>query len=133
MVNSVWFRMAGGLDIEEWADPDDEEFFGRMSERGLRQFSTNHLCGKGRWMWMIPLSSGPISIGIVADPSFHAMDEMNTLDKAIDWDPGAKDRQLGDTIDARRGTRVEDFLKVEDFSYGAKQVFSGSDRWCLVG
>ncbi len=131
MVNSVWFRMAGGLDIEEWADPDDEEFFGRMSERGLRQFSTNHLCGKGYWMWMIPLSSGPISIGIVADPSFHAMDEMNTLDKAIDWIRG-HEPQLGDTIDARRD-QVEDFLKVEDFSYGAKQVFSGNDRWCLVG
>ena len=131
MVNSVWFRLAGGLDIETWADPDDEEFFGRMSEPGLRQFSTNHLCGKGYWMWMIPLSSGPISIGIVADASFHAWDEMNTLDKAIDWIRG-HEPQLGETIDARRD-QVEDFLKVQDFSYGAKQVFSGEDRWCLVG
>src|SRR6201996_250651 len=77
IVNSAWFRLAGGLDIEDWADPSDDDFFNRMSERGLRQFSTNHLCGKGYWMWMIPLSSGAISIGIVADPRFHAMDEMN--------------------------------------------------------
>ena len=131
VVNSAWFRMAGGLNIEDWADPDDEEFFGRMSERGLRQFSTNHLCGKGYWMWMIPLSSGPISIGIVADPRFHAMDEMDTLDKAIDW-IREHEPQLGESIDARRD-QVEDFLKVEDFSYGAKQAFSGRDRWCLVG
>jgi 2-polyprenyl-6-methoxyphenol hydroxylase-like FAD-dependent oxidoreductase len=54
-VNSAWFRLDGGLDIESWADPDDEEFFGRMSERGLRQYSTNHLCGQGYWVWMIPL------------------------------------------------------------------------------
>jgi flavin-dependent dehydrogenase len=33
-VNSSWFRLAGGLDIEEWVDPDDDEFFDRMSERG---------------------------------------------------------------------------------------------------
>jgi hypothetical protein len=38
---------------------------------------------------------------------------------------------------ARRSTgrrdQVEDFLKVRHFSYGCKQEFSGSDRWCLVG
>jgi flavin-dependent dehydrogenase len=124
IVNSSWFRLAGGLNIEDWADPGDEEFFGRMSERGLRQFSTNHLCGKGYWMWMIPLSSGSISIGIVADPRFHAMDQMDTLDKTIDW-VREHEPQLGEAVD--------DFLKVEDFSYGCKQAFSGRDRWCLVG
>jgi flavin-dependent dehydrogenase len=131
MVNSAWFRLAGGLDIEDWADPDDEEFFGRMSERGLRRYSTNHLCGKGYWMWMIQLASGPISIGIVADSSFHSMDQMDTLEKAIEW-TREHEPQLGEALDARRD-QVEDFLKIEDFSYGCKQSFSGSDRWCLVG
>jgi flavin-dependent dehydrogenase len=131
VVNSAWFRLAGGLDIEDWADPEDEEFFNRMSERGLRRYSTNHLCGKGYWMWMIQLASGPISIGIVADPRFHAMDEMDTLEKSIEW-IREHEPQLGEAIDARRD-QVEDFLKVEDFSYGCKQSFSGSDRWCLVG
>ena len=131
MVNSSWFRLAGGLDIEDWADPDDEEFFNRMSERGLRRYSTNHLCGKGYWVWMIQLASGPISIGIVADSRFHAMEEMDKLDKAIDW-IREHEPQLGESIDARRD-QVEDFLKVEDFSYGCKQSFSGSGRWCLVG
>ena len=56
------------------------EIFGRMSERGLRKYSTNHLCGQGYWVWMIPLSSGPISIGIVADPRFHPYEEMKTLE-----------------------------------------------------
>ena len=131
MVNSAWFRLAGGLDLEDWADPDDEEFFGRMSERGLRRYSTNHLCGKGYWMWMIQLASGPISIGIVADSSFHSMDQMDTLEKAIEW-TREHEPQLGEALDARRD-QIEDFLRVEDFSYGCKQSFSGSDRWCLVG
>ncbi len=130
-VNSSWFRLRDGIDIEEWVDPEDEEFFGRMSERGLRKFSTNHLCGKGYWVWMIPLSSGPISIGIVADPRFHPFERMNTLEGAIDW-IREHEPQLGEEIDRRRD-QVEDFLKLEDFSYGCKQEFSGEDRWCLVG
>ena len=132
MVNSVWFRLAGGLDIEDWADPDDEEFFGRMSERGLRQFSTNHLCGKGYWMWMIPLSSGPISIGIVADPSFHAMDEMNTLDKAIDW-IREHEPQLGESHRRADATRSRTSSRSRTSRTAPSRSFSGSDRWCLVG
>jgi flavin-dependent dehydrogenase len=131
VVNSSWFRLDGGLDIEDWADPDDEEFFGRMSERGLRKYSTNHLCGEGYWVWMIPLSSGPISIGIVADPRFHPYEEMNTLDAALDW-IRRHEPQLGESLDGR-SDQIEDFLKVRDFSYGCKQEYSGTHRWCLVG
>jgi flavin-dependent dehydrogenase len=131
VINSSWFRLAGGLDIEDWADPEDDEFFARMSERGLRKYSTNHLCGKGYWVWMIPLSSGPISIGIVADPRFHPMDQMDTLDKAIAW-IREHEPQLGEALESRR-EQVEDFLKVEDFSYGCKQCYSGRGGWTLVG
>jgi hypothetical protein len=56
---------------------------------------------------------------------------MDTLDKAIEW-IREHEPQLGESIDARRD-QVQDFLKIEDFSYGCKQSFSGSDRWCLVG
>ena len=131
VVNSAWFRLDGGLDIEDWADPDDEEFFSRMSEKGLRKFSTNHLCGQGYWVWMIPLSSGPISIGIVADPRFHPYEEMKTLDGALDW-IRRYEPQLAESLDGRLD-QVEDFLKVSDFSYGCKQCYDGSAHWSLVG
>jgi flavin-dependent dehydrogenase len=131
VVNSSWFRLAGGLDIEEWVDDSDEEWFSRMLERGFRGQSTNHLCGQGYWVWLIPLSSGPISIGIVADPRFHPWERMNTLEAALDW-IREHEPQLGAALDGRRD-QVEDFLKVEDFSYGCKRVFSGDERWCLTG
>ncbi len=130
-VNSSWFRLDGGVDIEDWVDPSDEEFFDRMPERGLRRFSTNHLCGKGYWVWLIPLSSGPISIGICADPRFHPWEQINNLDGALEW-IRVHEPQLAEELDGR-SDQIEDFLRVEHFSYGCKQEFSGRERWCLVG
>ncbi len=127
-VNSAWFRLAGGLDIEDWSD--DAAWLGRMDERGIRKFSTNHLMGEGYWVWLIPLASGPISIGIVADPRFHPWEEINTLDAALDW-INRHEPQLGESLAARRDD-VEDFLKVENFAYSATRVFSG-ERWALTG
>lgn len=130
-VNAAWFRLKGGIDIEDWADPSDEEFFARMEERGLRKLSTNHICGEGYWCWLIPLASGHISVGIVADPRFHPWDRINTLEAALDW-IREHEPQLADSI-AGREADIEDYLHVQNFAYGCKQSFSGSGRWCLVG
>jgi flavin-dependent dehydrogenase len=128
-VNSAWLRLAGGFDIEEFLK-DDPECMARMPEPGLRRLSTNHLCGPGYWVWLIALSSGPISIGIVADATIHPFERMNTLDAALDWF-AEYEPQLAAVLESRRD-QVEDFLKVENFSYGCKQVFS-AERWCMTG
>jgi len=130
-VNAAWFRMSGGLDLEDWVDPSDEEFFGRMEERGLRRLSTNHICGQGYWVWLIPLASGPISIGIVADSRFHPWERINTLEGALDW-IREHEPQLGEAIEGRED-QIEDYLSVQNFSYGTKRAFDGKDRWALVG
>jgi flavin-dependent dehydrogenase len=129
--NSSWLRLAGGLEYEKWVK-DDPEWFERIQEqdRGKRHHSTTHLTGKGYWVWMIPLGSGPMSIGIVADPRWHPFERINTLDGAIDW-MKEHEPQLAAEIDGRRD-QIEDFLKIENFSYACKRQFSG-DRWCLVG
>ena len=101
-----------------------------MSEPGMRQYSTNHLCGEGYWVWLIPLSTGPISIGVCADPRYHPFEEMNELDKMLDWLQRHEPR-LADELEPRRGD-IEDFLRVEDFAYGVEQTYS-TDRWSLVG
>ena len=56
-----------------------------MPTRGLRRLATTHLMGQGYWVWIIPLSSGPVSIGIVADPRFHPFERISTFDAALDW------------------------------------------------
>ncbi len=127
-INASWFRLSERLDPEEWTD--DEAWLGRMSERGLRWLSTNHLLDKGYWVWLIPLSSGSTSIGIVADPRIHPSEQIDTMDAAFEW-LGKHEPQLAAVLDARRA-KIVDFLKVHHYSHGSERVFS-PERWCLTG
>jgi flavin-dependent dehydrogenase len=128
-INAAWVRLGGGLDFEQWG-AQDADWMARMTKPGIRMFSTNHLLGEGYWVWLIPLSSGPISIGVCADPQFHSMDEINDLDRWIDW-LSRHEPQLAAAIRPRMN-QIEDFLRVEDFAYGVDRAYS-TDRWCLVG
>ena len=128
-INSAWLRLRGGLDFEQWGI-DNPEWMAKMPEPGRRQYSTTHLLGEGYWVWLIPLSTGPISIGVCADPRLHPFEEINELDRMVDW-LHRHEPQLGAAIDGRRGD-IEDFLRVEDFAYGVDQTYS-AERWSLVG
>jgi flavin-dependent dehydrogenase len=127
-INSAWFRLKGGIDLEDWSD--DADWLGRMSETGLRKLSTNHLMDSGYWVWLIPLSSGAHSIGIVADPRQHPFERISTLEDALDW-LREHEPQLARALEGRLDD-VEDFLKVEHYSHGTERIFS-PERWCLTG
>jgi flavin-dependent dehydrogenase len=128
-INSSWLRLGGGLDLEEWGAAD-QEWMGRMFEPGIRRFSTNHLIGEGYWVWLIPLVSGPISIGVCADPRFHPFEEINELDRLLEWF-GRHEPQLAEALEPRLGD-VQDFLRIEDFAFGCERLIS-PDGWSLVG
>jgi flavin-dependent dehydrogenase len=128
-INAAWFRLDGGLDLEQWG-AQDADWMARMSEPGIRQFSTNHLFGKGYWVWLIPLSSGAISIGVCADPRFHPFAEIESLDGMVRW-LGEHEPQLASSVEPRLAD-VVDFLRVQDFAYSVERILS-EDRWCLVG
>ncbi len=66
--NASWFRMDSELAIDAWSD--DPAWQARVD--GRRWFSTNHLMGKGYWVWFIPLSSGTTSVGVVTDGAITA-------------------------------------------------------------
>jgi flavin-dependent dehydrogenase len=128
-INASWFRLRGGLDLEDWGE-DDPEWIGRMAQPRTRQFSTNHLLGEGYWVWLIPLGSGFISIGACTDPRIHSYDEVNTLENLFEWF-GEYEPQLAESVQPRID-EVEDFLTFEDFAYGVERVYS-PDRWALIG
>lgn len=128
-INASWFRLVGGIDLEQWAE-GNQAWLGRMRKVGIRQFSTNHLMGDGYWVWMIPLSSDHISIGICADPRLHPYSEISDFDRALDW-LRRNEPQLAQAVAGRAGD-VADFLTVQDFAFGVERLYS-PDRWTLVG
>jgi len=125
--NAVWFRIGERIDVDGWSQ--NEAWLERCTPAN-RWLSTNHLCGPGYWVWLIPLSSGSHSVGIVCDADTHPLETMNTFDKALDWCRMHQPR-LAQEIERRR-ERLQDFAFLRNFSYGCKQVFSG-DRWALTG
>lgn len=127
-INAAWFRLDGGMNIETWST--EEAWQNRVSEPGVRRTATTHLAGTGYWVWMIQLASGPISIGVCADPRFHAFEEIGTVEAMLDWFT-RHEPQLAAAVEPRRSD-ILDFLAVKNFSYAPTQVLS-TDRWCLTG
>ena len=125
--NAIWFRIDDRIAIDEWSD--DPAWISRTDPRE-RWRSTNHLCGPGYWAWLIPLSSGSHSVGIVADSRMHPLESINSFEKSMTWF-AEHQPQLYRELDKRRD-KLQDFAFFRHFSYGCKQVFSG-DRWALTG
>lgn len=125
--NAVWWRVDGFVDPKLWSD--DAEWQARCTPPD-RWRSTNHMCGEGYWFWLIPLSSGAHSLGIVCDAKTHPLETMNTHEKAMAWLRRHQPR-VADALDAPEH-RLQDFLFLRHFSHGCRQVFSGS-RWALTG
>ena len=124
---AVWFRVQHRITIDDWSD--DPVWRSRCTPPE-RWRSTNHLVGAGYWVWLIPLSSGSHSVGIVADPRYHALDKIDSFDKVMDW-LRIWQPSLFDALDGQRD-KLQDFAFFRNFSYGCKQVFSGQ-RWALTG
>jgi flavin-dependent dehydrogenase len=125
--NAVWWRVDGLIDPKDWSD--DADWLSRCTPPD-RWRSTNHMCGPGYWFWLIPLSSGAHSLGIVCDAVMHPLDTMNTHEKAMAWLREHQPR-VAEALD-RPEHGLQDFLFLRHFSHGCKQVFSG-DRWALTG
>lgn len=125
--NAVWWRVDGKVDPNLWSD--DPQWLARCTPPD-RWRSTNHMCGPGYWFWLIPLSSGAHSLGIVCDAQMHPLETMNTHAKAMDWLHEHQPR-VAQALEQPEHT-LQDFLFLRHFSYGCKQVFS-EQRWALTG
>jgi flavin-dependent dehydrogenase len=126
-VNASWFRFKTRLRVDEWSD--DPNWTARVPT-GRRWLSTNHLMGKGYWVWFIPLGSGSTSVGIVADSALHPFNRINRFERALDWMRQFEPQAAG-VVEAHTGD-LEDFLALQHFAHGCARVFS-PDRWALTG
>ena len=125
--NASWFRFKTRLRVDDWSD--DPAWTARVPTR-RRWLSTNHLMGKGYWVWFIPLGSGSTSVGIVADSALHPFNRINRFERALDWLREFEPQAAG-VVEAHTG-ELEDFLALQHFAHGCARVFS-PDRWALTG
>jgi flavin-dependent dehydrogenase len=135
-VNAAWWRLADQIHVDDWpadAGPgkgDEMADWCRRVPEGMRWRSTNHLMGRGYWVWLIPLSSGSISVGIVADPRFVPAEEIADFPRALKW-LDRHEPQLARAVRARQESLL-DFAVLRHLSYSTSQMFS-ADRWGLIG
>ena len=125
--NASWFRFKTRLRLDDWSD--DPQWKARVPT-ARRWLSTNHLMGKGYWVWFIPLGSGSTSVGIVADAALHPFNRINRFERAVDWLREFEPQAAG-VVEAHAGD-LEDFLALQHFAHGCARVFS-PDRWALTG
>jgi len=126
--SSVWWRVSERLKVDDWGF--SEEWKKQHTESNARWFSTCHLAGKGYWVWLIPLSSGYTSVGIVADSRIHDFNNFHTLEKAFNWLKEHEPQCY--RVSEKYKDKVEDFLVMKDYAYSRERVFS-QNRWAFTG
>lgn len=125
--SAVWFRIDDRIDLARWsADPVWQERCSQLP----RWLSTNHLMGPGYWVWLIPLSSGSTSVGVVFDNALHDFDQLKHWQGCLDWLARHQPR-CRQAVDECNG-KLLDFRYLRNFSHGCRQVYSG-ERWALTG
>jgi flavin-dependent dehydrogenase len=129
LANACWWRVNHSVRLDHWVD--DPAWKARVPS-GERWLSTNHLMGRGYWVWLIPLGSGTTSFGIVADAALHPYNRLNRFEKAIEWLREFEPQCATYVERDRDENRVEDFLALKHFAHGCARVYS-SDRWLLTG
>ena len=126
-VNSVWYRLKGVIDIDEWSD--NKEWKNYLAPK-LRYLSTVHFMDKGYWVWVIPLGSKNTSIGIVADEDIHPFDTINTYEKAVEW------MKINEPLCAKMicppKEKLMDFRVLKHFAHNSGRMYS-ADRWATTG
>jgi flavin-dependent dehydrogenase len=125
--SAAWWRINARIDVSEMGTNPSWEWRHRIIED--RYLSTNHLMGRGYWVWLIPLSSGATSIGIVTDETIHPFySYAKSYAQSLEWlrehEPAAW--QL------IKGHVPLDFRRLKNFSYHARQLFS-HNRWSCIG
>lgn len=122
-----WFRVKGKLDVDELVAAQARDWHDR-DFASKRWRSTNHLMGTGYWMWIIPLSSGNTSIGVVAHSEYHDFNRLKTLERLRDFIAEHEPVLAKHLVDRE----ILDFLCIREYSNTIGRSWS-ANRWGIVG
>lgn len=125
--SAAWWRYSGRVDVDKMGTQNGQTWPHKLIED--RYFSTNHLMGRGYWVWFIPLGSGATSVGIVTDEDIHPQNTYGkSYSQALEWLQKNEPRVWEFIHDET----PMDFLSLKRYSYASAQVFSHK-RWTCVG
>jgi flavin-dependent dehydrogenase len=125
--NASWFRVEGEVDITDFV-PKTVTSWHEAEWASHRARSTNHLMGPGYWAWIIPLSSGNTSIGVVVHDSHFPFERIHNLDRTLEF-LRQNEPVLADALAAHQ---VLDFGALRGYSHNVARGWS-ADRWAIVG
>ena len=122
---AVWFRVPGDLCVDDWTGSREWQ---ALCTGLSRRLSTVHFCGRGYWLWLIPLASNSTSVGLVFDPSIIPIATVSQHDKLLRW--VAEEHP----IVAAKLADLEplDFHVLEQYAVGSRRVFS-DHGWMTTG
>ncbi|MCR9246578.1 MAG: tryptophan 7-halogenase [bacterium] len=125
--NASWFRIEGRVGPNDMVDANQTEWYDRP-EAAERWRSTNHFMGPGYWAWLIPLSTGMTSVGLVLHEELHDKQVVAGIDNTMAF-LREHEPHLAKAIE---GHEVRDFLCLGNYSHQVARAWS-PDRWALVG
>ena len=123
--HAVWYRTGASFDLENWSD---NAAWQSRCHGTPRRLSTNHFTGPGYWLWLIPLASGCTSIGLVFDPAWVDLMEVNSHDKLLHW-LHSEHPLVAENL---AGHAALDIHVLKDYAVSSQQMFS-ADGWMLSG
>ena len=126
--SSAFFRIPSRIKVGDLVGSEQSRWHQR-DVADNRWLSTVHLCGRGYWVWLIPLSTGYTSVGIVADAEHHPFATFNKPERARSW-LATHEPALAAAIE---GLEFDDFLLRHDYSYLSAKAIDAEDRWTCVG
>ena len=128
---AVWARWRDVADIDSKAVQGPDPANPRLPPvNAARRLATNHYCGYGWWVWVIPLGDGDTSVGIVYDRRlFKLPTEGRLADRFRHFMttqiPGLDELLRPATMDE------DDFLAYASLPYRSRQYMDKG--WALVG
>lgn len=122
-----WYRIKGKFDINDLVPKSETQWHERPCA-AERWRSTNHFMGEGYWVWVIPLSTGNTSIGLVIHTDVHDATNIAGLE-AVQAFIEKHEPHLWKELSK---WEVKDFLCLHNYSHTVARGWS-EDRWALVG
>jgi len=126
--SSVWCRFTGVNDLDSYESRSRFPAL-NMRVKASRAAATNHLTGRGWWCWLIPLSDGTLSAGIVWDRRLFELPEGPSL--AARLHAHLMTHPVGRLMFEKAQPMPDDATSYKNLAYCAKQV--AGRRWAIVG